>query len=751
MRIKLLFFSGCGLILILIGCHMLFKNAQNSQRVWNWSQYGGGADQSKYVKLKQITKANVARLQVAWVYPAKDQVQYLFNPIIVDGTMYVLAKNNSLVALDAVTGKELWIHANLSGITWRGINYWKSTDGQDRRLIFTMNNTLQEINASTGQSILSFGDSGIVDLRKGLERDPSTIGRIQSNTPGVVYKNMILLGSSPGENIFSAPGHLRAFDIISGKQVWIFHTIPLPGEYGYETWPKDAYKYVGGVNCWGEISLDENRGIAYFTIGSPTYDYYGADRIGMNLFSDCLLALDANTGKRLWHFQMTHHDLWDYDLTAAPQLIQVKHNGKILDAVAQATKQGFMFVFDRVTGEPLWPIEERPVPASNVPEEQAWPTQPFPTVLPPFTRHEVKPEDINPYFDEAEAKQWKKRITAGKIGFYTPPSDKYETFIIPGAVGGANFGNTAADPAKGIVYVATQDYPSVFKLEKVQKVLTGEQLNMAQAMYVQNCQACHGADHKGVIGPSLEKLGNKISFDNFKNILAVGKGQMPGFPHINESSANALYRFLGGGSSNRAMRISSSGKTVLPDGPVVASGGAPVKTVDGLYQRKNLLSDYPDGVPRPKDNYTTDYGLQYPNLMSPPWSSIMAYDLNKGTIKWRRTLGQDERVIKKGGGSNTGLPIGSQRKGMIVTSSGILFATSKGGKLYAFDAETGAELWRFQLDHETQGLPAMYEVNGKQYIVVSATAPFTVESEDRAKLSGAAPPGYVVFALPDKK
>src|SRR5271170_4232944 len=338
-----------------------------------WSDYGGGADNSHYLELRQITKSNVDKLKVAWIYPTHDDLPYVFNPIVADGVMYVLARNNSLVAIDAGSGKENWIHANLNGIAGRGINFWQSKDKSDKRLIFQIHQQLQEIDAKTGKSILTFGKDGFVDLRAGLERDPQDIYRIQSGTPGKIFENLIILGSSTGEAYLSPPGDLRAYDILTGKMVWIFHTVPRPGETGYDTWPKDAWKYSGGTNTWGEITLDEKRGIAYFPTGSPTYDYYGADRIGTNLFANCLLALDARTGKRLWHFQMVHHDLWDYDSTAAPQLLTVRHEGKLVDAVAESSKQGFLYVFDRVTGKPLWPIEERPAPKSLMPGEQAWP------------------------------------------------------------------------------------------------------------------------------------------------------------------------------------------------------------------------------------------------------------------------------------------------------------------------------------------------------------------------------------------
>lgn len=736
------------LLLFFAGCNTQPRQVDDHT---TWQQYGGSADQSKYADLKQITKENVSQLQMAWFYPADDSITYFFNPVISDTIMYIVANNFSLVALNAVTGKEIWIHANLQGITRRGINYWESPDRKDRRLLFTMNNTLQAIDALTGKSILNFGDSGIVDLREGLDRDPLTVARVQSNTPGAIFDNLILMGSSPGEGYFSPPGYIRAYNVITGKLVWTFHTIPHPGEFGYDTWPKDAYKYAGGANAWGEISVDVNRGIAYFPIGSPTYDYYGADRLGSNLFGNCLLALDARTGNRLWHYQVVHHDLWDYDLSAAPQLITVQHNGKKIDAVAQATKHGFMFVFDRVSGEPLWPIEERPFPGSAMPGEKTWPTQPVPTVVPSFSRHAIASNDINPYFTEEEKTKWTRRIDSAKSGLFIPPSDQYETMIIPGAVGGVNFGNTAADPNRGIVYVQSQEYPSVYKLEKVkspQSTLTADVTKKMQALYTSTCQSCHGKDMIGGVAPSLVNAGQRMYFDDFRRLIANGSGQMPGFPHIDEETITALYKYLGGtpfgpgrGRRNDSLR--------MPDGPVVASGGAPRKN-KGQQPRTRRVFDYPAGVTKPADRYTSGYGLSWPELLSPPWSWIVAYDLNKGTIKWKKPLGEDPNAMKNGG-KNTGAPNGSQRKGMIVTSTGILFTTAKGGKLYALDAENGNLLWETSMYHETTAMPSMYEINGRQYIVVNATSPFSDDSIDRSKETGALPTGYIVYALPERE
>lgn len=739
-----------------------------------WRDYGGGPDQSKYVVVDEINKSNVNKLKVAWFYPAGDDNVYQFNPIIIDTIMYVLAKENSLVALNATTGKEIWIHADLHGIAPRGINYWESKDGKERRLIFQMNNYLQAIDARTGKSILTFGKNGLVDLREGLGRDPKTITRAQSGTPGKIFENLILLGSATGENFVSSPGHLRAYDVVTGKLAWTFHTIPQPGEYGYDTWPKDAYKYIGGANVWGEISVDADRGIAYYPLGSPTYDYYGGDRIGSNLYGNCILALDARTGKRLWHYQVVHHDLWDYDLSAAPQLVTVNHNGNKIDAVAVAGKNGFMYVFDRVTGKPLWPIEERPVPASDVPGEKAWPTQPFPTVVPPFGRQNMTSKDISSYLmTPAERDSLIKRIDTTRTGLYTPVSIHHETLAIPGAVGGASWGSTAANPEKGIVYVRSIDWPSLYgKVEKRDPASAKDiaNANMEAAggldIYVRNCQGCHGVERTGGIGPQLQDVRSRFDFRKFQQVIVSGKGEMPAFPQLNGKSLQNLYSYLVTASAMvRENRLTNNkpadNKPAKITGPVVASGGAPrgqelrevVGPAGGGAARlgpRDYGIPYPEGVNAPITRYfiPPGWGLGYPYIIGPPWSSIIAYDLNKGTIKFNIPVGQDEKAASEGG-KNTGM-LRAQRHGMIVTSSGILFCTSRDGKIYAFDADNGKELWAGKLPTGTQGLPSMYEVNGRHYLVVSATTPVSWGREERrGKPEGPVPQGgYVVFALP---
>lgn len=717
-----------------------------------WKQYGGRPDQSKYFEASQITKENVNRLEVAWVYPTRDSAFNFFSPIVVDSIMYVMAKNSSLVAVNAETGKEIWIHANLQGLTRRGINYWESKDGKDRRLLFTLNNTLQAIDAVTGKSITTFGTDGYVDMRKGLNREPTTIRRMQSMMPGVVFEDLIIMGSAPGEGYFSAPGYIRAYNVVTGKLTWTFNTIPRPGEFGYNTWPKNAYKYVGGTNVWSEMSVDEKRGIVYLPVGSPTYDFYGADRVGSNLFGNCLVALNARTGKRLWHFQTVHHDLWDYDLASAPQLITVNRNGQPVDAVAVATKHGFMFVFDRVTGKPIFPIEEKPVPASKMPGEKSWPTQPVPTVVPSFTRHAVTKEMLNPYLPEEEKQKWYKRIEAAKSGLFLPLSDKYETIALPGALGGVNFGNTASDPGKGMVYILTQEYPSVYKLERVKtprELMSKDELQKAKTLVATACRSCHGDNLTGRgIAPNIVNSGQRMPLEDFKTLIAVGRGQMPGFAHVDEQSIIAVHRYLGGNPIARpgfGPRRPQTNR--MPEGPVVASGGAAVKPDENP---KPPMTDYPPGVPRPLNRYTTDYGTAWPNLLGPAWAWVMAYDLNTGTIKWKQPLGEDSAAASRGD-KTTGAVNGSQRKGIVVTSTGVLFCTGKGGKLYAYDAENGKLLWETTLSHESNAQPMMYELNGRQYLVVNATNNFTKDSYDHSQKPGALPRGYVVYALPDKK
>jgi glucose dehydrogenase len=618
----------------------------------SWNDYGGGADSSQYSALKQINRSNVANLQVAWKYPTGDGGGYLFNPIVVDGVMYVQAKGGSIVALDAATGQERWVYENNppARITSRGMNYWESNDRSERRLLFSSSQSLQAIDAITGKGIPTFGDNGRVDLRTGLDRDPSRINA-QSNTPGKVFEDLVILGSATNQGYNSAPGDIRAFDVRTGKLVWTFHTIPRPGEFGYETWPPDAWKNVGGANAWGELTVDAPRGIVYVPTGSPKYNFYGANRIGANLFGDCLIALDARTGKRLWHFQMVHHDIWDYDNATAPKLLTIRHNGRMVDVVAQAGKTGFLYVFDRVTGQPIWPIEERPVPKSDMPGEQAWATQPFPTAPPPFARQSFTEKDLSPYIEDAAEKA---RILddirgARNEGLFTPPGLR-NTVQMPGNNGGSNFGSAAIDPEHGTVIVVSKDWPALLK-------------------------------------------------------LSAPEGTSPA------NGDGGIVRY----ESPFGFMITSSGLTAI----------------------------------------------------APPWTSMTAYDLNAGTIKWKIPLGEVPELAAKGI-ADTGSHF--PKVGPVVTAGGLIFAGTRDKKIRAFDIDTGKVLWKVEVDAGVEGIPSVYEVNGKQYIVYCAAAPATShthppmyspaargESGDTPAPTGRGgrggggniPGAYVAFALPE--
>ena len=460
-------FSGSLLIAVTLGLAALVAQSGNSRSgstakpYTTWTAYQGGPHSSQYSALDQINKSNVSRLDVAWTYPVNGNIT--FNPIIVDNLMYVQGSGNAIVALDAATGKEIWTHANQGGIGGRGLNYWESPDRSDRRLLYLNAGHLTAINAQTGETITSFGTNGRVDLRVALWREARN--PLQTSNPGRIFENLIIISlPAQGAGYVSTPADVQAYDVRTGKIVWVFHSIPHPGEAGYDTWPESAYKTAGGVHNWSELTVDTQNGIAFIPFGTARFDFYGGDRPGANLFGNSLVALDARTGKRLWHQQLVHHDLWDYDLPQAPKLLTLRQNGRNIDVVAQATKYGFIFVFDRKTGQPIFPIEERPVPQSDVPGEKSWATQPFPTKPAPFARQSFTEKDINPYLPEAEKEQLRQRLrNARNEGLFTPPSLE-GSIQMPGHNGGANWGSSAVDPIRGEFYVVAKNMPTLMRL-----------------------------------------------------------------------------------------------------------------------------------------------------------------------------------------------------------------------------------------------------------------------------------------------
>lgn len=629
-------------------------SAQDGPNYATWGSYLGGAESSQYSSLKQINKSNVKQLQVAWTYPTV-MGTYEFNPVVVDGVLYALAKSNSIVALNAATGEEIWTHPNQGAVTNRGIQYWESADRSDRRLLYANAGYLTAIDARTGRTIESFGDNGRVDLKVGLVRNLETVRNVQTNNPGRIFENTIILSlaaGGTGDSYSATPGDIHAYDVVTGRLKWTFHSIPHPGEYGADTWPENAYQWAGGVHNWSEMSLDERRGIVYIPFGTGRYDFYGGNRPGDNLFANSIVALNARTGERIWHFQTIHHDLWDYDLATAPKLLTVMHEGRPVDVVAQPTKHGFLFVFNRETGQPLWPIEERPVPASDVPGEKASPTQPFPTAPPPFARQRFTEADLNPYIPEADRERFREILrTARNEGLFTPPSLQ-GSISLPGHNGGANWGGTAADPVRGYLYVMSKDLPTLDRL-------------------VDPATAPPRAGGAG-------KGGGK------------GKGGPAG-----------------------------------PIGPLAPGDFIHYSSPVNFMQASNGLS-----------------------AIGPPWSQITAYDLNKGTIMWQVPNGEVAELAAQGiRGTGAHFP----RGGIALTAGGLLFsATSSDKKLRAYDADTGAVIWEYQFANSPEGVPAIYEVDGREYIVVPASrnngmmAPRLNDGKQATYGEGA----YVAFSLP---
>jgi quinoprotein glucose dehydrogenase len=703
-----------------------------------WSDYEGSADSAQYSSLTQINKSNVAQLKQIWFYPnGNNGFRYGFNPVVVDGVMYAIAKNNNIAALDAVTGKEIWVHDNNNprNITNRGINYWESKDRSDRRLFYSTNNMLHALDARTGKLVDGFGDHGNVDLREGLGRDPKTIRQIESGTPGRVFENLLILGSATGEEYNSPPGDIRAYDVLTGKMVWIFHTVPHPGELGYDTWPKDAWKYIGGVNDWGGMSIDEKRGIAYFPLGSPTYDFYGADRTGAGLFGNCLLALDARTGKYLWHFQAVHHDLFDYDLTTSPKLLTVKHDGKIVDIVAVAGKNGFLYVLDRVTGKPIWPMVERPVPQSEMPGEHSWPTQPFPTAPPPFATQSFTPDDVDPYIsDPAEREKIKQQLqNARNKGLFTP-AGLTDTVEIPGNNGGGNWGSGAVDPSTGTVYIESKNAPSMIKLEAHQpkRPMSGSPETDGKILYIQNCQTCHTAELTGQPPsiPSLVNVVSRISADRVKSTIQNGASPMPAFTSLSEKEVDAVVAYLSDPSKAH----------VPPDVVALLSTPRPPPPPP------------PPGTP--PQRYWTGYGYMNSSdglpANKPPWSTLTAYDLNKGTIRWQIPLGGVTELIAKGI-KDTGSfwP----RGGVVVTAGGLIFSgTISDATIRAYDKDSGKVLWEQVMPAGPEGIPAVFEVSGREYLAFSArpTLKALGPGGERQTSDAAQTQGFYVFALPEQ-
>lgn len=719
----------------------------------SWSDYLGGPEASHYSPLKQLNTGNVNKLAVAWSYETGDDVSYTFCPLVVDNIAYVAAKEGALVALDATTGKELWIHrfaagGRFSGIAGqRGANYWESKDRSDRRIFVTSGGMLHAIDARTGKLIDTFAAHGQLDLKTGIDRARVPLA---SRTPGRIFENLIILGSATGEGYLAPPGDIRAFDVLTGKLVWVFHTIPRPGEHGYDTWPKDAYTYMGGVDVWGEITVDPKRGIVYLPTASAKYELYGGDRPGDNLYADCVLALDARTGKLLWYFQTVHHDLWDCDPDSAPQLVTVRHDGKTVDAVAVASKNGFLYVFDRVTGKPLWPIEERPVPKSEVPGEITSPTQPFPTVVPPFSRQGMTVKDMyDAFMTDEEKTWWKERLSKARTGFYTPPA-LGDTILLPSVNGGSLFFSTGADAAAGTVYVLGKDMPSIIKLVPAGESIASNAGGLipdrprggrgapaamqataerrGRAVYEQSCQICHGPDLKGERGPKIDDAVGRIGADATRIVIAKGRGAMPPMPSLRPPLLDDLIAFL-----------------TKPESAPQGTAATPAAMALAMLR---VEPPYPDDVPPPPSRYKTGYGNE-PYVITPPWSQITAYDLNTGKIKWQTPYGD----LPEAGPSDKLRGNVYPKSGPVITAGGLVLFAGNDSKLYALNKDTGKLICTKDLPNGSLGVPAVYEADGREYVLLAVAGGNPFPAGGRMAPGGVHPPAttksYIAFALPE--
>ena len=679
----------------------------------DWSTYLGDKSASHYSTLSQITPENVSQLEVAWTWHAGDarpgSSQIQCNPLVIDGVVYATSAQLKLAALDARTGKELWRFEPFepNGVN-RGLAYW--AEGDDRRILFGAGHWLQAVDARTGKLIESFGDHGRIDLAVGLGRDVTGLA-IQANTPGVIFHNLIIMGMRVGEGPApAAPGHIRAYDVRTGKMVWRFNTIPHPGEPGYETWPADAWQRTGGVNAWAGMTVDEERGLLFCPIGSATFDFWGGDRVGNNLYADCLLVLDAATGKHVWHYQFTHHDLWDRDPPAPPNLLTIRRDGKEIPAVAQITKSGHVWVFHRETGEPLFPVEELIVPSSDLAGEVTSPTQSLPLKPAAFARQLFTAEEITDRTPAARRAVLERFSRLRAHARFAPPS-REGTIIFPGYDGGAEWGGAAVDPS-GILYVNANEMPWVLSM-----IESGGATSLGQQVFLQNCTGCHGADRKGNAAaniPSLLEIKQRLTREQILEVITKGRAVMPSWGFLAEQQRKAVVDFLTGETEAAAPEQHGGWVTYQPD--LQKSTFAPPPYTHTGYNR--FLD--PDGYP----------------AIKPPWGTLNAIDLNSGEYLWRVTLGEYPELIAKGlpptGSENYGGPL--------VTSGGLLFiGASKDGFFRAFDQRTGRELWRRKLPAGGYASPASYEVDGRQYVIIACGG---------GKMGTESGDAYVAFALP---
>ena len=679
--------------------------------------YGGNKAGNRYSPLKQIDTSNVKNLQVVWMYNAAEAPdtsggktqrlrQIQCQPIVIDGVLYGTTADLHLFALNAATGKQLWKFEppkdpkryNVINVN-RGVAYW--TNGEDKRILYSAGSNLFCVNAIQGKLVPEFGDNGVIDLHEGLAPDSDhDVSRLSvtANTPGIVYKNLLIIGSAVPESGDAAPGNVRAFDIATGKLKWVFHTVPRPGEFGYDTWPKDAWKNIGAANNWSGLSLDEKRGVVYFGTGSPASDFYGGNREGTNLFSDCIMALDAATGKMKWYYQTIHHDIWDRDIPCPPNLTTIERNGKMQDVVVQSTKDGVVYVLDRDNGTSVFPVEERAVPTNGLPGERLWPTQRYPLKPAPLSHQVFTEADITDLSPESHDYVKGQFLQFKSDNKFTPQSTAGT--LLFGYSGGAEWGGNAISP-DGVLYQNSNDDPWITQMiDTATRNKEFTSLTTGNILYLVNCAACHGENRKGsgTEFPNLVDIAKKRTASQLQTIVKTGSGRMPSFQRLSEQDRTAIVNFLLG--------------IKTPEKPVVFS--------------EHTVSNYHDTATNKEFGFKPAYVNKvwkkltdqngYPGI-KPPWGTLNAIDLSTGDYLWKVPLGEYPELTKKGvpvtGTENYGGPV--------VTAGGLVFiAATMDEKIRAFNRKTGKVVWEYQLPAGGFATPITYEVDGKQYVAIAA-------------------------------